>query len=441
MPLDPVTSSSQRRAPLSLSTPPTVNTLMTKLALCISMLLCDLEKPSLVKHSQMMSMAQPPPDATQTPWKWVFKDIMIKARGGGGRRQGHKSPISRKSEFSYIPYTRQSLTSKAKAAFQDGVLGMGWRLNHFPGQPVPMLDNPFREVKFPNIQSKPPLAQSEAISSHPITCYLGEETDPHLSTTSFQAKQPQFPQPLLIRLVLQTLHQLRCPSLDTLQHLNVSLVVRGPKLNTVFEVWPHQCRVQGHHHFPTPAGHAIFDTSQDAVGFLGHLGTLLAHILLAVNQHTQVLLCWAAFQPLFPKPVALHGVAVAQGQDLALRLVEPHTIDLSPSIQPVQSIPTLKQINTPTQLGVICKLTEGALDPFVQIIDKDVKQDWPQHRALGNTACDRPPTGVNSIHHHCLGLAIQAVLYPAKSTPVQAMSSQFLQENAVENCVKGFTEV
>ncbi|KAK4822567.1 LOW QUALITY PROTEIN: hypothetical protein QYF61_016136 [Mycteria americana] len=326
----------------------------------------------------------------------------------------------------------------------------GWRLNHFPGQPVPMLDNPFSEVKFPNIQSKPPLAQLEAISSCPVTCYLGEETDPHLPTTSFQvvveskkvlpqppflqAKQPQFPQLLLIRL---TLHQLRCPSLHTLQHLNVSLVVRGPKLNTVFEVRPHQCRVQGHDHFPSPAGHAIFDTSQDAIGFLGHLGTLLAHIQLAIDQHPQVLFCLAAFQPLFPKPVALHGVAVAQVQDLALGLVEPHTIDLGPSIQPVQvplqSLPTLKQINTPTQLGVICKLTEGALDPLVQIIDKDVKQNWPQHRALGNTACDRPPTGFNSIHHHSLGPAIQPVLYPVKSTPIQAMSSQFLQENAVGN--------
>ncbi|KAK4826112.1 hypothetical protein QYF61_005250 [Mycteria americana] len=124
---------------------------------------------------------------------------------------------------------------------QNAQISKGWRLNHFPGQPLPMLDNPFSEVKFPHIQSKPPLAQLEAISSCPITCYLGEETDPHLTTTSFQAEQPQFPQPLLIRFVLQTLHQLRCPSLDTLQHLNVSLVVRGPKLNTVFEVWPHQC--------------------------------------------------------------------------------------------------------------------------------------------------------------------------------------------------------
>ncbi|KAK4806232.1 hypothetical protein QYF61_013376 [Mycteria americana] len=230
-----------------------------------------------------------------------------------------------------------------------------------------------------------------------------------------------------------------------LQPLNVSLVVRGPKPNTVFEVRPHQCRVQGHDHFPSPAGHAIFDTSQDAIGLLGHLGTLLAHIQVAVNQHPQVLLCLAAFQPLFPKPVALHGIVVAQMQDLALGLVEPHTIGLGPSIQPVQvplqSLPTLKQINTPAQLGVVCKLTEGALDPFVQIIDKDIKQHWPQHRALGNTACDRPPTGFTSIHHHSLGPAIQLVLHPAKSTPVQAMSSQFLQENAVGNRVKGFTEV
>ncbi|KAK4824378.1 hypothetical protein QYF61_014038 [Mycteria americana] len=220
------------------------------------------------------------------------------------------------------------------------------------------------------------------------------------------AKQPQFPQPLLIRLLLQTLHQLRCPSLDTLQHLNVPLVVGGPKLNTVFQVRPHQCRVQGHDHFPSPAGHTISDTSQDAIGLLGYLGTLLAHIQPA-----------AAFQPLFPKPVALHGVVVTQ----------------------VQSPPTLKQINTSAQLGVICKLT--ALDPLIQIIDKDIKQNWPQHRALGNTTCDRPPTGVNSIHHHSLGPAIRPVFYPVKRTPVQAMSSQFLQENAVGNRVKGFTKV
>ncbi|GAB0205786.1 hypothetical protein GRJ2_003044200 [Grus japonensis] len=151
-----------------------------------------------------------------------------------------------------------------------------------------------------------------------------------------------------------------------------------PELKTGLEVQPHQCRVQGHNHIPTPAGHTIPDTSQDAAGLLGHLGTLLAHVQPAVNQHPQVLFRQAAFQPLCPKPVALHGVVVTQVQDLALSLVKPHTAGLSSSIQPVQiplqTLPTLKQIDTPTQFCVICKLTEGTLNPLIQIIDKDIKQ-------------------------------------------------------------------
>ncbi|KAK4832461.1 hypothetical protein QYF61_023508 [Mycteria americana] len=519
-------------------------------------------------------------------------------------RIGWKRPLRSSSPTVNLTLPRPPLHHVPKHLIQmSSKYLQGWRLNHFPGQPVPMLDNPFSEVKFPNIQSKPPMVQREAISSHPIPCYLGEEIDPHLSTTSFQvvvesnkvspeppflqAKQPQWNAgecwPVLLFMALSTLpsllpsavdliciievyaHSRDHPSLEEsrqdlfgncicdevevewvspdrrrdrnalvqrtsvqdiflglketwnqvsekvmtntnllfphskcevdftesqnrigwkrplrsssptvnltlprppLHHVHkhliqtsfkyfqgclnlpwrnlrpfplilslvtweerltptslqppfsISLVVRGPKLNTVFEVRPHQWQVQGHNHFPSPAGHTISDTSQDAIGLLGHMGTLLAHIQPAISQ------------PITP---ALHGVVVAQVQDPALSLVEPHTIGLSPSIQPVQvplqSLPSLKQINTPTQLGVVCKLTEGALDPLVQIIDKDIKQDWPQHRALGDIICDQPPTGVNSIHHHSLGPAIQPVLYPVKSTPIQAMSSQFLQDN------------
>ncbi|KAK4828032.1 hypothetical protein QYF61_022809 [Mycteria americana] len=124
-----------------------------------------------------------------------------------------------------------------------------------------MLDHYFSKEIFPNVQTKPLLTQLEAISSRPITSHLGEETNIHLATTSFQVvvesnkvspqppllqtKQSQVPQPLLIRLVLQTLHQLRCPSLDMLQHLNVFLALRDPKLNKVFEVWLHQCKYKG----------------------------------------------------------------------------------------------------------------------------------------------------------------------------------------------------
>ena len=83
---------------------------------------------------------------------------------------------------------------------------------------------------FPNIQPESFLVQLEAIPSSPIISYVREQADLHLATVSFQVvvesdkvsskppllqtKQSQFPQPLLIRLVIETPHQLRWPSLD-----------------------------------------------------------------------------------------------------------------------------------------------------------------------------------------------------------------------------------
>jgi len=58
----------------------------------------------------------------------------------------------------------------------------------------------------------------------------------------------------------------------------------------------------------------------------------------------------------------LHGVVVTKVQDPAFGLGVPHANE---------------EIDTPTQLDVICKLTEGALDSLIQIINKDIKKDWP----------------------------------------------------------------
>jgi len=115
-------------------------------------------------------------------------------------------------------------------------------------------------------------------------------------------------------------------------------------MDTVLQVRPHQGQVQGHDLFPTPAGDTIPDTSQDAIGVLGHLGTLLVRVQSPVHQHPKVLVRPAAFQPLLPKPVVLHGIVVTKVQDPALGLVETHTNGLSPLIRPVQiplqSLPT-----------------------------------------------------------------------------------------------------
>ncbi|KAJ7419849.1 hypothetical protein WISP_51875 [Willisornis vidua] len=146
----------------------------------------------------------------------------------------------------------------------------------------------------------------------------------------------------------------------------------GPKLNIGFKMWPHQCQVQRGNHFPSPAGHTIPDSSEDATGLLGHLGTLLAHVQPAADQCPQVPFHQTALKPFLLQPVVLLGTVVIQVQAhfTLLNL----TTGLSPSVEsaqiPLQSLPAL-------QLGVVCKLTEDALNPLIQIINKDVKQDHP----------------------------------------------------------------
>ncbi|RMC04991.1 hypothetical protein DUI87_18171 [Hirundo rustica rustica] len=91
-------------------------------------------------------------------------------------------------------------------------------------------------------QSHRIILQLGAISSDGVICYLGEETFQEVVESDkvcpelpfIQAKHPQLPQPLFTGLILQTLHHLPFPSLNSL--LYVFSVVRGPKVNPVFEV-------------------------------------------------------------------------------------------------------------------------------------------------------------------------------------------------------------
>ncbi|KAF4803037.1 hypothetical protein TURU_020051 [Turdus rufiventris] len=75
---------------------------------------------------------------------------------------------------------------------------------------------------------------------------------------------------------------------ENLLDFNASLVMRGPKLNTGFEVWPHQYEVKGDNPCPVPAGHTIADAAQDAIGLLGHLGTPWL-MFSCWHQHPQVM--------------------------------------------------------------------------------------------------------------------------------------------------------
>lgn len=99
----------------------------------------------------------------------------------------------------------------------------------------------------------------------------------------------------------------QCPSSSVrLQTTYSTLYVSSPAPNTV------------NHHLPGLAVYIISDISQDPTGLLGHLGRLQTHVQLPILLH-------AAFQLLYPKPVALHGAVVSKMKDPALGFVKTPT--------------------------------------------------------------------------------------------------------------------
>ncbi|KAK4822863.1 hypothetical protein QYF61_020714 [Mycteria americana] len=80
-------------------------------------------------------------------------------------------------------------------------------------------------------------------------------------------------------------------------------------------------------------------------------------------------------QSLHPPACIDTGVAPTQVQDPALGLVEPHEVHTGPLLElvqvPLDGIPSLRCVNCATELGVICKLAEGALNPTVYVIDEN----------------------------------------------------------------------
>lgn len=73
-----------------------------------------------------------------------------------------------------------------------------------------------------------------------------------------------------------------------LEQLNVLLIVKGPKLNTVLKLWSRLCHIKGNSHFPSPVDHTISDIGEDVIGLLEQLGTL-AHVQPAADQLPQAL--------------------------------------------------------------------------------------------------------------------------------------------------------
>ncbi|PKU42315.1 rna-directed dna polymerase from mobile element jockey-like [Limosa lapponica baueri] len=188
---------------------------------------------------------------------------------------------------------------------------------------------------------------------------------------------------VLVHSTLNPLDDLCGPPLDSFQQIHVLPMLRTSELDAVLQVESHQSRVEGQNHLPQPAGRNSFDAAQDAVVWLGCQHTMLAHVELLVHRHPQVLLLRAALNPFCTQPVFVSGIAMSQVQDLALGLVELHEVHMGSLLKPVQvpldGIPFFQRVDHATQLDIVSKLAEGALNPTVNVANKDVKQSQSQY--------------------------------------------------------------
>jgi len=96
-------------------------------------------------------------------------------------------------------------------------------------------------------------------------------------------------------------------------------------------------------------------------------------------------------------------------QGLALGLVELHEVYMGPPFKPVKvpldSIPSLQSVDRTTQLGVIGKLAEGALNPDIHVADKDVEHCQSQYGPLSNKKYRERTEGGSS------GLALHGIVW------------------------------
>ena len=130
------------------------------------------------------------------------------------------------------------------------------RLHNLPGQPVPVLSQPHSKKAIPDVQRDPPVFQFVPIASGPVTGHQWKEPGSILFAPSLQEFMYTNKVPLNLlfsRLnsrsslslsspkMLQSLHHLGGPLLDSLQYVHVSLVLGSPALDTVLQMWPHQC--------------------------------------------------------------------------------------------------------------------------------------------------------------------------------------------------------
>lgn len=88
----------------------------------------------------------------------------------------------------------------------------------------------------------------------------------------------------------------------------------------------------------------------------------------------------------------------------------------------LQCLSAPEQISTLIQLCFMWKYNEDTLNSFINIFDKNIKQDWAPKLSFGNAICYWLPAGFTSIEDDPWGLVIQPGFCPMHSTFIQDTS-------------------
>lgn len=93
-----------------------------------------------------------------------------------------------------------------------------------------------------------------------------------------------------------------------------------PKLDTVFQMWPHKCQVEESNNFSSPAGCTLVNLAWYVVGLHYLKGAVLTLVQL-FHWDPHVPFCRAVISLVSPQPIPLHGVFFVLGARLSCQPV------------------------------------------------------------------------------------------------------------------------
>lgn len=127
---------------------------------------------------------------------------------------------------------------------------------------------------------------------------------------------------------------------------------------------------------PVMPGCASFDVALHMIGALWALSTCCQLVSrFFIDLYLQVL-HMAALSPLIPQSVLMLGLALTQVQHFVHGVVELHEVHMAPLLSWPRSLwmaPLTSSTTCSTQLGALCSLAEGTLNPTTYV-NEDIKQ-------------------------------------------------------------------